>query len=324
MRDEHGLLSRQDAWDFPEHSATNRRIRRARMASRRRRFRGGAHGVYLAMLSNGTKVHKVLELVNGRSVMGMAWTAAITHFVTHVRFWPTIEIATTRQRRLDSPAARRGVRIILNLLALLERNGPEKLSVLGQNAFWGKSYEPGGYTREELDLKWAERDALREIHGQVRLSRLNRKPLRKLNAAGRHQQGGLAARVDLEVRQLQRWLDALKLARLFRSRQPRSDADDAILPRNGSWAYPEITVLREPAEAVIERLQEMWGELERAGVPLPRGQGEPRRTKHGHVESARGPPESWLAVEPDEHLHRDIGLSLTELDEIEQLCGIPS
>jgi hypothetical protein len=348
-----GFLAAQ-AWDYGDSEEKRRRVMRARAAkptrearSARKRFRSEcatAHELVLA--HKGERSAYVLEVLTGSCAMGYAWAADIAAVMTRGHVAHGL-IAEDDIRTMDSPLARELLTFGLRIIGLVERSDDHsKLSLRGQEAFWGQQhYVDVDMSPEECDLRRLhleerrarvaerthDRDFTRELHGEAPKLRAveewetRRKYLRTYDANGRHQSGGLAGRHKRSPRTIGRWGKLFQVAGVFRSKQPKAWAEDAVMPRVGSWAYGEWMLLREPSPTLMEKLQKCWGELDarrrRAGRPERRAAGEPKQHPQGSAGAPRGPPRDGSAPDPRDDWGASLGLTASELDDIEQTIG---
>lgn len=282
----------------------------------------------IAMWHAGTHAEAIVDSICRSTHLGVEWQALLLRGMTHARYEGGEMICDAPQRDSNSPCARHFLLFCMDILKHIVRteDTDHEFKVRGKKyAWWGKQHEPKTRDPLELDQLMADKEANAEIHGTKPMSRwrFNRRYVRVRNEEGKHQQHGIAGRTDRGVRTISRYAAVAKKLGLFMSSQPRNDAPDAVMPRFGSYAYPEWILLKKPPEGLLKRLRHWWGEVTRAGKPLRQRAGEPPRVAPALTVSPRGPPQARLhAAQPDEDLDRDIGLSLTELDDLEQLCGI--
>jgi hypothetical protein len=343
-RDEYGELAAHDQWDAWNDEARAKRIRRA-LSGKRRSSAANAgrvrvrHGVdmlgrELGALYNGRKSEQVIEMFCGHTERGIALGADILKAMTHGRFhWPPM-ICETPIRTADSPCARKFLEYMLRHLTCLERNGPEKISVRGTDAFWGLQHEPVQMGDFEFDCKLAQMQVSADLNGrpEPKAFRVRRRYVATRNAEGKNQIGGMGGRLNRSARQVCNYHAVAKLMGLFQSEQPGIHRPDAIRPkRQGSWAYPEIIFMRSPPESLMKRLVRWWGERKKkqaeAGKPARRKVGEPPHVHEPTQPPGTGPPDARLySLEPlqDEREHILSYMSMSDADDYEQLCGFPS
>lgn len=352
--DEDGFLAAQ-AWDYGDSEEKRRRIMRARAckpsrearANRRRFKRGCATAHQLVLLWKGERSEYVLNSLFSSCPLGWQWAADIEAMMTRGSLTHGI-IAEDDIRTLDSPKARELLAWCLRKIGEVQRSEcGTKLVITGQDAYWGRQHEvlqemsdvEFATRKHELEEKRAarahrdfDRNFSREVAGEVPRRRevqdweVRRRSLRTYDAEGHHQAKGDAARHKCSVRTIGRRARLARAAGLFRSRQPKAWADDAVMPRIGSWAYGEWCLLREPGEALMAALQECWGEGEAArralGKPPRRAAGEPRQAAKHSAGAPRGPPSDGSAPDPRDDWGASLGLTASELDDIEQTIGL--
>lgn len=103
-----------------------------------------------------------------------------------------------------------------------------------------------------------------------------RKYLPKLSPEGKHQQGGLAARLGVSVRTLYRYWSRLVLGEVWASCRPPRDARDAVLTRSGTQVYSQRWLVGGTPQAVRDRLP-LRRETRRACKPDTAPAGRPMR-----------------------------------------------
>jgi hypothetical protein len=274
-------------------------------AARKRKRPGGpapkrAHvpfGELIAGMAHGLPTEVVLRETFGGCMVGCRWQFEVLDLITHAR----IEDGTIdpeRQRGPNHPVARRILRFILRVLSRLQRHG-SSISVRGKQAWWGRQFEARTLTDAQLDESIFEQECRRyeaELSGQP-VPALNDSAVR-LRCVPKTEALGLAGSLDISISTLGRYAHLVRLAGLLGSRQPRSDADDAVMPKaGGAYAYPVWSILTNLPAATLQRLRVWWGE-----TPGARRKRSPRPTRspvpasRPSPRSPTGPPVDSAAV----------------------------
>lgn len=328
-------LCELDLWDFEHTPAFQAEVLRARSAKKATEKRWGSKkapkpcALELSMLDSPTRstAHIVNTLVKD-TARGLEFGAQVMHCLTHASFeGGRVSIEAKPVRRPDHPTARRMLRLLLVVLQRLTRSRePDELSVRGAGAWWGKQIHFLGLSDEQIEERMRERNAMREDVGKKALPRCRFAwgYRRVRNAHGRHQQHGLAKAIDGCVRTVARYLKAFRLCGVIRSYQPKAGSVGAVMPKRiGSlYAYPTIALCEAPPESLMKRLQRWWGERRKKGdYERPNARPEPRQHERAPERRAAAPPGDRLAAQPTDA--ETFGLSPSEFDDLEQLCGIP-
>ena len=338
-RDQYGELDQLDPHEFitdPEREARIYRARGAKKAAAARWDRGPLDGI-LAQLVAGKDANVILDQVAERNaLLDLEWRGRGVHVLTprNIAGGPGV-LCEHVQRDVNSTLAREMLRHLLQQLNQVKRHrspGRDLLCVRGRAAFWGRQMQSlrARMSEEEIDhLHW-EACWRAEQRGQPDppRHRVWWKYVPKLNAQGKNQLGGPAGRVNKSVPTIYRWLKAWKLGDVLQSWQPRLKhgelAQDAVMPRVGKWAYSEVQVLGSLPGLLMRKLAQWWAKQRRDNPhKRPRAAGEPLELD-GYDASApaTGPPQSRAdAARAFDDLGRDMRLSLSDLDDLEQSCG---
>lgn len=223
------------------------------------------------MHDGGRPTLEALRDLFGGCEIGELWLQDFEALITRGMVGDGI-VAEGLGRSPDSQLARRLARFGVRMLARLKRGAKRGLVLVGRKAFWGRV------------LVELERDEFADLEREAALAATGAAPQpakRKRRHVPARQAGGIAAENQRSPRTIGRWAKLFRHFNLIGSRQPRGDADDAVLPRGGSYAYPVWSALREPPQRLMRALQELWGEVvkqpprraptrARAPAPAPR------------------------------------------------------
>jgi hypothetical protein len=237
---------------------------------------------------------EILASLFGGCVVGLQWQVAVATLMTRAEL-DSDSPRRSRPRSADGACARHLLTHIIRLLNGLTRNG-RKISVRGPAAYWGKESEIHELTADEIRERREQRIAELDAMGLDSSDVTVRTWERRYVPVGL--QGGQAARVGVCVRQIGTYARVEREARLFRSTQPRADAEDAVMPDEGQWPYSEWILLRALPQRTLQRLRLWWGEVERW---VRRREGEPRKPQGWNAPKqppATGPPSSPAGVVP--------------------------
>ena len=250
--------------------------------------------------------------------------------LTHANFsGGRVVIDEHAQRTIESPNARKRLLHLLRQLNKVRRYrefGRDLLCARGQDAFHGRQKVRLPMSEAEIDLRhdMACHDAALVGKPLPPRHKIAWVYCPKLNAQGKNQLGGQAGQNNVSVPTIWRWCRVWELVGVAQSHQPRSDAPDAVMPRIGKYAYSEFQVLGELPALMLRTLARWWAK-ERRDNPhkRPRAAGEPRDLEEYDASApATGPPWGRAdAARAFDDLGRDMRLSLSDLDDLEQSCG---
>lgn len=327
-------LAHLDEFDYrtPAERQAIRRAQKyeAKQAKKRKAQEGGTPvGKELAMLDWGKPTQLILKSAFGEGPKGRLWQGIVLHGITHAKI-KTRTIEPVPQRKANHPVARVLLRLILRLCDRCVRHGGEKISVIGQKAWWGQEHKlvpikeamEAPPTRKEFHA-----DCVKLMKHEARAAAglpvdNAQAPTMARVYVPKPEQGGLAKSIDRTARSICTYAVIIELMGLFTCTQPDRDAPDAVLPRKGQsdWAYPEWTVLSPGLpERLLERLIKHWKKAAFDARPKARWEtDEPKRLpskKRGFPPT--GPPE------PRPESSRPVEEQLTdeerrELDELDQ------
>ena len=238
-----------------------------------------------ARLARGAAPELVSRSVCGGTPVGITWQYAIAHVITHGNT-STGNLSPHPLRSEGSKCGRRILRTVLLLLDMLEPDdeGGHLPSVRGRRGYWGKQHT-------FVQLTDAQRKARRDE------GKSDTPTVRTYVPMG--QQGGLAARVGVSVRQLGRYAKLLRAVGLFESYQPPRSSKDAVLPRQGAAEFPypiwRIGSLQCLPEPVWVRLRRYWGLKRTNGRNRPRAARAPAPVVTP-LPDATGPPSTAAAI----------------------------